>query len=164
MNRPLSLAFLTGDPAATHRAYTLTLALLAVKFPRLHAHLFKVTETNPDTEHSKPGLDLNPAEILEPLMRTMFLGPSPHGGLDLEVASRLWDVMVFESDALIIRAAVALIGSLEGRLYGSREEVLQTLGREIAGDGTGAKCWEVGGEDAFMANVRWVGKEERGKS
>ena len=96
-------------------------------------------------------------------MRTMFLGPLPHGGLDLEVASRVWDVMVFEGDALIIRAAVAMIGSLESRLYGSREEVLGVLSWGNEGKVSERSGWEVGDEDVFMGRVRWVGKEERGR-
>lgn len=134
-----------------------------MKYPRLHAHLFIPTDPPVSAENPKPGLNLNPATVLEPLMRTMFLGPSPRGGLDLEVASRVWDVMVFEGDALIVRAAVAMVGSLESRLYGNREEVLGVLGWGDEGKIGGERGWDVGGEDSFMARVRWVGKEERGR-
>ena len=149
LNRPLPLAFLTGDPSATAKAYSLTDALLSHKFPRLHAHLFDPTPA---------GLGLTAHEVLEPMIRTLFLGPG--NGLGVETAVRVWDVMVFDGDGVIIRTAVAVLGALEGKLYGGKEEVLGALGWR---GGTGLGAWEVGGEDMFMALVRNAGKEEKGK-
>lgn len=147
LNRPLPLAFLTGDPTATAKAYSLTDALLSHKFPRLHAHLF---------DAAPAGLGLTAHEVLEPMIRTLFLGPG--SGLGVETAVRVWDVMVFDGDGVIIRTAVAVLGALEGKLYGGKEEVLRVLGWR---GGTDKGAWEVGGEEDFMALVRDAGKEER---
>ena len=78
----------------------------------------------------------------------------------METAVRVWDVMVFDGDGVIIRTAVAVLGALEGKLYGDREEVLGVLDWR---GGTGKCAWEVGGEENFMAAVRNAGKEEKGK-
>ena len=155
LNRPLTLAFLTGDPASTNKAYNLTLSLLAVKYPRLHSHLFGMRSPDPATplpmgsavngqtnlassppsqSHSQEvaasssasSLQLDPALILEPMYRTLFLGP--RGGLGLDIAARVWDVVLFDGDTAIIRTAVALLGSLEGKLYGDRASVLKVMG------------------------------------
>ncbi|KAL8721965.1 MAG: hypothetical protein Q9181_007595 [Wetmoreana brouardii] len=140
LNRPLPLAFLTGDPAACAKAYSLVFALLEHKYPRLHAHLFSQEELN-----------IHPHELFEPMMRTHFLGPG--GGLGIETASRVWDVVVFDGDAAMVRTVVGIMGWLEGRLYGSREEVLGVLGWR-GGD------WGVGRDvEGFMKLVRDTGKE-----
>lgn len=139
-NRPLPLAFLTGSTPATKKAYSLMLTLLSYKLPRLHHHLFST-------------LGLGAHEVLEPMMRTLFLGP--HGGVGVETAVRVWDVMVFDRDSAIIRTAVAVLGALESMLYVEKEEVLDLLG-------WGAKTeWELGGVEEFMARVRTAGKEVR---
>lgn len=149
LNRPLPLAFLTGDPSATAKAYSLTDALLSHKFPRLHSHLF---------DPAPAGVGLTAHEVLEPMIRTLFLGPG--NGVGLETAARVWDVMVFDGDGVMIRTAVAVLGALEGKLYGSKEEVLGVLGWR---GGIGKGVWNVGGEESFMALVRHAGKEEKGK-
>ncbi|KAL8651782.1 MAG: hypothetical protein Q9210_003066 [Variospora velana] len=142
LNRPLPLAFLTGDPAACAKAYSLVYALLEHKYPRLHAHLFSPDELN-----------IHPHEIFEPMLRSMFLGPDE--GLGIEAASRVWDVMVFDGDAAVVRTVVGVMGWLEGRLYGSREEVMGVLGWR-GGE------WNVGTDvEGFMKVVRDVGKERR---
>ncbi|KAI4252945.1 MAG: hypothetical protein LQ352_003991 [Teloschistes flavicans] len=115
LNRPLPLAFLTGDPAACAKAYSLVFALLEHKYPRLHTHLFSSEELN-----------IHPHELFEPMIRCQFLGPGE--GLGLETASRVWDVIVFDGDAAMVRTVVGIMGWLEGRLYGNREEVLGVLG------------------------------------
>lgn len=75
-------------------------------------------------------------------------------GLEIDPLSRVWDVLVFEGDTVCIRAAVAVMSTLEGKLYGAKEDVLRLLrGR-----------WDVGPEDAFMAAVRSAGKEDRKKT
>ena len=144
------MAFLAGDPAATGKAYSLTLALLSSKFPQLHDRLF---------EPAPFGLGLTPHEALEPMMRTLFLGPGK--GLGVELVMRIWDVMVFDGDGTIIRTAVALLGVLEGKLYGDRSEVLNILGWR---GGTGSGAWGVVDEEDFMAKVRSAGKVEKGRS
>ena len=83
----------------------------------------------------------------------MFLGPDE--GLGIEAASRVWDVMVFDGDAAVVRTVVGVMGWLEGRLYGSREEVMGVLGWRGGG-------WNVGRDvEGFMQVVRDVGKERR---
>ena len=149
MNRPLPLAFLTGDPAATGKAYDLTLSLLRRKYPRLHNHLFGSSAPPNASTPQEPSLNLPPSLVLEPMMRTLFLGPGQ--GLGIDIAARVWDVMVFDGDAAILRTTVAVLGELEGKLYGGRDEVLAVLGwRGFLGS--------VGDEEAFMAKVRAVGK------
>ncbi|KAL8928212.1 MAG: hypothetical protein Q9208_001922 [Pyrenodesmia sp. 3 TL-2023] len=140
LNRPLPLAFLTGDPAACAKAYSLVFALLEHKHPRLHAHLFSPDELN-----------IHPHEIFEPMLRCLFLGPGE--GLGIEAASRVWDVIVFDGDAAIIRTVVGVMGWLEGRLYGGQEEVLGVLGWRGGG-------WTVGEDvEGFVKVVRDAGKE-----
>jgi hypothetical protein len=126
-----------------HKAYDLVLSLLSVKFPRLHAHLF-----------TSSGPNLAPHEVLEPMMRTLFLGPGD--GLGIEIASRVWDIMMLDGDAAVVRAAAAWLGALEGKLYGTREEVLSVVGWGGMGwAGCGA------GVEDFMQGLRSVGKEEQ---
>ncbi|KAI4161816.1 MAG: hypothetical protein LQ342_004507 [Letrouitia transgressa] len=150
LNRPLPLAFLTGEPSSTAKAYSLVDALLSHKYPRLHAHLF----SQPPEEG---GLGLHAAEVFEPLMRTLFLGPG--AGLGIDAASRVWDVMVFDGDAMAVRTAVGILGMLEGRLYGGREEVLGLLGWN---GGKGKGEWGIGADvEGFMKVVRAAGKENK---
>lgn len=144
LNRPGPLAFLTGEPSGMARSYQLVDALLMNKLPRLHGHLF-----TPEPS----GLGLSHHEIFEPMMRTLFLGPGQ--ALGVELATRVWDVMVFEGDGIIIRAAVTVLAQLEGSLYGEREDVLARLGWAAAA----GQAWNVGDEDAFMDKLRSVGKE-----
>ncbi|KAL8903671.1 MAG: hypothetical protein Q9207_003773 [Kuettlingeria erythrocarpa] len=140
LNRPLPLAFLTGDPAACAKVYSLVFALLEHKYPRLHTHLFSPDELN-----------IHPHEIFEPILRCLFLGPGE--GLGIEAASRVWDVMVFDGDAAIIRTVVGVMGWLEGRLYGSQKEVLGVLGWRGGGWGVERDV------EAFIKLVRDAGKE-----
>ena len=161
LNRPLPLAFLTGDLAGTRKAYDLTLSLLRKKYPRLHSHLFSsrsatvspspTNDTATMTDLSSQPLNLPPSSVLEPMMRTLFLGPG--NGLGIDIAARVWDVMVFDGDAAVIRTAVAVLGALEGKLYGSKEEVLGVLSWR------GNIGQALGDEEAFITRVRKVGKE-----
>ena len=91
--------------------------------------------------------------VVSPSSAAGYTGP---GGLSLELASRVWDVMVFDGDAVVVRTCVAILGCLEISLYGGREDVLQVLGwrGSMGGDSLAAV-----GEDAFMDVVRGVGKE-----
>nr|KMM69680.1 TBC1 domain family member 14 [Coccidioides posadasii RMSCC 3488] len=98
LNRPVPLAFLTADPGATARAYSLASATLRLKFPRLSTHLCE-------------NLCLTDHQIWEPMFRTIFTN-----GLDLERLSRVWDCWVFEGDRVLFRAGVAVLGSLEVQL------------------------------------------------
>lgn len=79
----------------------------------------------------------------------------------MDIAARVWDVMAFDGDGVIIRTAVAVLGALEGKLYGGREEVLNVLGWR---GGRDKGAWHVGMEEEFMGRVRAAGKEEKGKA
>lgn len=146
------MAFLTGDPSSMHKTYEIVLSLVSVKFPRLHSHLF-----------GPSGLNLSPHEVLEPMIRNLFLGPG--GGLGIEIVSRVWDIMMFDGDAAVVRAAAASLGALEGNLYGSRQEVLAVLGWGGKGWGGPGEKGQAGGGgmdvEEFIRGLRSVGKEDK---
>jgi hypothetical protein len=123
-----------------NRTYEHVLGILQYKIPNLHAHL------------TLPTLGLHPSEYMEPMLRSLFC--SQKFGMD--IASRIWDVYVFEGDKALVRAAVGILAKLEGRLYGNKQEILDVLG---SSSGT---C-DLGTEDSFMKIVREMGKvdEER---
>ncbi|KAL4874647.1 hypothetical protein BJY04DRAFT_203458 [Aspergillus karnatakaensis] len=100
LNRPLPVAFMTMDRGAVSRTYSLASATLRYKFPRLATHLY-------DT------LRLSDEEIWDGMFRSLLTN-----GLDLERISRVWDCWVFEGDRIMIRAAVAILGSLQAQLFG----------------------------------------------
>ncbi|MCL4551946.1 MAG: hypothetical protein M1305_00095 [Candidatus Marsarchaeota archaeon] len=135
LNRPTPLAFLVHDQIAMARAYELVLGTLKYKFTKLHSHLTSST------------LNLRPEEYLDPIFRCLFAY-----NLAPEHVSRLWDIFVFEGDKVLIRSAVAALGRLEGKLYGSREEILGLIGW------CNEKKWELGSEDEFIMAVREAGK------
>ncbi|KAF2084177.1 hypothetical protein K490DRAFT_49766 [Saccharata proteae CBS 121410] len=137
LNRPLPMAFLIHDTAAMSRAHDLVLRTMQTKIPALHRHLVTT-------------LALDPASYLDPLFRTLCAR-----GVGVDVASRIWDVYVFEGDKALIRAAVGVLDVLEGQLYGGRDEVLKVLGWH------GGAGWAVGGEDEFMLRVRNAGKADK---
>lgn len=88
-------------------------------------------------------------------MRTLFLAPG--GGIGLEAAVRIWDVMVFEGDDALVRGVVGVFAALESQLHTSREEVLDLLGWQ--GKGFHAAAQAVGGVEEFMARLRETGDE-----
>lgn len=135
LNRPLPLAFLVHDSAAMGRTYDLVLSTLKYKFTRLHDHL-----TNPAT-------GLSPEEYLDPIFRCLFAYHIP-----TELVARIWDIFVFEGDRVLVRAAVAVLGQLERRLYGTREEILDVLSWRNEG------YWDLGLEEDFIKAVREAGK------
>lgn len=81
-------------------------------------------------------------------LRNIFTGLFTES-LNLDNATRLWDVMVFEGDAVLVRAAVAFLTELEGKLFGAgtAEEVYAVV----------AKGVELG-EEEWMKAVRGAGK------
>jgi len=134
LNRPLPLAFLIHDPPSMTRHHAAVLSALKYKSPHLHAHL---TTTLPD-----------PAPYLDPMFRCLFAYhlPSPAH------VARAWDVYVFEGDRALVRAAVAVLGRLEGRLFGGPEEILDLLSWR------NERPWAVGSEEEFVSAVRGAGK------
>lgn len=117
------------------RIYTLFLKAFKHKLPSLFRHMHVI-------------LALPPHAYLEPMFLTLFALHCP-----IDLVSRVWDVYAFEGDQFLVRTAVAVLASLEARLYGDAEEVVAVLGW-----GT-KRGWELGKEDEFMAVVRNAGKE-----
>lgn len=142
LNRAVPAAFLSGDEGAQRRVYDLLGGMVRYKLPRLSRHLFG---EEGQREGERGGIGLQMREWLDPLLSGLFCAE-----LGVEIASRVWDVYVFEGDRALVRAVVGMLSVLEGRLYGSKEEVLQVLG------GT----WNVGTADEFMAGMRSAGKVE----
>ena len=104
MNRPAPLAFQSGDFSTTARIYNHTVDTLAIKFPRLHEYLFGSIETG--------GLGFTAELVFEPMFRTLFCN-----GLDIDRLCRVWDIWVFEGDKTLVKAAVAVLGSLQTQLF-----------------------------------------------
>ncbi|KAI5296632.1 hypothetical protein KEM52_005214 [Ascosphaera acerosa] len=113
LNRPLPLAFLTHDPGAIERSYSLASSALRMSYPLLSTH---VTEN----------LSLTDSQTWAAMFGSLLTN-----GLDFERLSRVWDCWVFEGDRIIIRAAVAVLGCLETQILtippGNNEE-----GRRLA--------------------------------
>jgi len=133
LNRPLPLSFHTSDSGAIAKSYNLVLSTLKYKSPRLHTLL-----TNPQ-------LGPNPDTYLREMFSSLFTGY-----LSLDNATRLWDVMVFDGDAILVRAAVAYLIAVEGKLFGatSSREIRETI-RAGLGDM---------GEEEWMTGLRNAGK------
>jgi hypothetical protein len=145
LNRPLPLSFYTYDAGAQASAYNLVLQILAKKSSHLHTHLTK-----------RLG-DMNPNQYLQGLFMSLFTGH-----LAIDEAARLWDVYVFEGDALLVRAAVAFLLSKEMALLGTKtaDEVKALLAARDSRDSEGRSpvVAEVGAEERFIAAVREAGK------
>ncbi|EFY96604.1 Rab GTPase-TBC domain protein [Metarhizium robertsii] len=143
LNRPLPLSFYTADETAQASAYNLVLQTLSHKSQPLHDHLTKTMR------------DVTPELYLGGMFLSLFTGH-----LAIDEAARLWDVYVFEGDALLVRAAVALLLSREMALLGSKtsDEVLAVITRANSSNGAARAVGEVGAEDRFMAAVREAGK------
>ncbi|KAK4546133.1 hypothetical protein LTR36_002270 [Oleoguttula mirabilis] len=135
LNRPLPLAFLLHDQVSMARAYEMVLSTLKYKATKLHSHL------------TSSALNLKPEEYLDPIFRCLFAYNLPP-----EHVSRVWDIFVFEGDKALVRAAVAVLGRLESKLYGSKEEILDLV------SWSNKKAWDVGTEDGFIRAVREAGK------
>lgn len=113
-------------------------------------------KSQPLYEHlTKTVQDVAPELYLNDMFLSLFTGQ-----LAIDEAARLWDVYVFEGDALLVRAAVALLLSREMALLGSKtaEEVLEVMARSNVNSGSTRAVGEVGAEDRFMAAVRTAGK------
>jgi len=137
LNRSTPAAFLTSNAQATSAAHASSLRILEAKIPNLHGHL-----TNAQ-------LELEPEEYLGPLYRSLFCC------LGMDVASRILDVYVLEGDDVLPLAACAVLAKLEGKLYGGKQEVLDVL--------LGAKGYELGKDDDFMALVKQMGESGTGQ-
>ncbi|KAI9728985.1 MAG: hypothetical protein M1828_000070 [Chrysothrix sp. TS-e1954] len=153
LNRPLSLAFCLGDTSAKDRYYRQLDRMLEHKLPRLHQHLTRLTNptssppsTNGTNNIRSPALSPEtagsqnaPRRPPRPLAWSDIYTPSCQSLLTSRLtpseAARAWDVMVFEGDNAVIRAAVGVLGRLEGRLYGDPDEVRGVLGWKRSQEG-----------------------------
>lgn len=137
LNRPLPLSFYANDAGAKSTAYNLLLQTLGSKSRSLHDHLVALPGHDADT-------------YLGDIFTALFTGH-----LALDEAARLWDVYMFEGDAVLVRAGVALLLEHEMVLLGTKsiEEVQKAL--------SGKKQRTVGkpgDEDRWMKAVREAGK------
>lgn len=136
LNRPLPLSFYASDSGAKASAYNLLLQTLSTKSPRLHKHL------------TKAEFSLDPEDYLHGIFTALF---TQH--LSLDECTRLWDVYVFEGDAVLVRAAVALLMQREPSLLAAhnRAAILKALTE-------GGQKVVQGREDDWMQQVREAGK------
>ncbi|KAF3762763.1 hypothetical protein M406DRAFT_93122 [Cryphonectria parasitica EP155] len=137
LNRALPLSFHSDDAGAKSSAYNLLLQTLAAKSRDLHDHLTKLPEHD---------LDLYMGEIFSSLFTSQ---------LALDEASRLWDVYIFEGDAVLIRAGVAVLLDHEMALLGTKsvgevQKVIRSKKHRLVG--------KPGDEDRWMKAVREAGK------
>lgn len=143
LNRPLPLSFQTSDASAQASAYNLVLNTLGQKSSSLHEHLTKGIP------------DLDPALYLCDVFTSLFTSL-----LAIDEAARLWDVYVFEGDALLVRAAVAVLINREMALLGSKtpDEVWQVMAKASTASSAPRAVGELGAGDKFMQSVREAGK------
>lgn len=144
LNRPIPLSFFASDPGAKCSAYNLVLQTLSIKNSRLHDHIVSLPDHDPEW-------------YLNNAFTALFTG-----NLALDQVARLWDVYVFEGDAVLVRAAVALLTKNEMALLGTKnvDEVRAALLRNIkqGPDNTQTVVARQGEEDAWMRTVREAGK------
>ncbi|CAN6637190.1 hypothetical protein TRVA0_016S01134 [Trichomonascus vanleenenianus] len=105
---PLVRAVYLGDEQTSNNYYYSFLKVLNAKLPNLYKHLGEVR--------------LSPEAYLEPMIRSMFCGL-----LSIDVTSRVWDIMIFEGDGVLLRTALGVLTAMECRLYGDRAELLKEL-------------------------------------
>lgn len=144
LNRPLPLSFYTSDAGAQLSAYNLVLQTLAQKSAPLHEHLTRNLDGS------------DPSVYLHGLFTTLFTGQ-----LAVDEAARLWDIYVFEGDALLVRAATAVLLRREMSLLGcsTGEEVKLVLSRsDSPNEGKSPVVAEVGAEEKFIVSVREAGR------
>ncbi|SZE99604.1 unnamed protein product [Blumeria hordei] len=114
LNRPLSLSFHMSDTVATKRACTLLFSILMQKAPRLYSHL------------TSPTVKFTPEFVFRGLFTS--LGTAY---LSVDNAARLWDIMVFEGDSIILRATAAYLINIEAQLFSvdTTEQILELFMR-----------------------------------
>ncbi|QUC20985.1 uncharacterized protein UV8b_05226 [Ustilaginoidea virens] len=143
LNRPLPLSFYTNDETAQMSACNLVMQTLSYKSQPLHNHLTKTLD------------DVAPEDYLNDMFLGLFTGH-----LAVDEAARLWDVYVFEGDALLVRAAVALLLAREMALLGTKNarEVKEMMSLSNSRSASVRAVGEAGAEDRFMEAVREAGK------
>ncbi|TDZ13900.1 TBC domain-containing protein [Colletotrichum orbiculare MAFF 240422] len=143
LNRPLPLSFYADDPGAKASAYNLVMQTLGAKSSQLHDHLTK--------DISQGDADF--------YLGNFFMGLGTNH-LAMDEAARLWDVYVFEGDAVLVRAAVAMLMRHEMALLGiqSPGEAKKYIEAGVNKDGRKAVVGDDGAEDRWMKLVREAGK------
>lgn len=144
LNRPLPLSFYTSDLGAQLSVYNLVLETLSKKSARLHEHLTRGVH------------GAEPSMYLQDMFTTVFTGQ-----LAVDEAARLWDVYVFEGDALLVRAATAILLRKEMPLLGcsTMQDIMSILGQSNGEDGRKVPVvTQVGAEEKFITDVREAGK------
>lgn len=124
-------------------AYNLVLRTLSHKSSALYEHL------------TSGVADLSPELYLNDVFSSIFTNL-----LAIDEAARLWDVYVFEGDALLVRAAVAILLEREMDLLGSKtpDEVWAVMSKSSASNTAPRAVGELGAEDKFIQAVRSAGK------
>ncbi|OIW22587.1 hypothetical protein CONLIGDRAFT_216031 [Coniochaeta ligniaria NRRL 30616] len=144
LNRPLPLSFYVSDPGAKVSAYNLLLQTLSHKSPGLHEHLTRLADHEPDL-------------YLCDMFTSLFTE-----NVALDEAARLWDVYVFEGDAILVRAGVALLLRQEMSLLGARSMAdVKAVLESTSADGTTKIPVVVarnGADDRWIRAVREAGK------
>ncbi|GAB1317408.1 Rab-GAP TBC domain-containing protein [Madurella fahalii] len=142
LNRSLPLSFYASDIGAKTSAYNLVLHTLSNKSPNLHDHLIHLDDHDPEL-------------YLNDIFAGLF---TRH--LALDEATRLWDVYVFEGDAVLVRAGVALLLQKEMNLLGAKSvaEVRTILGMTSDGTKSPRVVGANGDEERWMRTLREAGK------
>ncbi|KAI9655690.1 MAG: hypothetical protein M1831_004842 [Alyxoria varia] len=144
LNRPVNLSFCLNDQNGKNKVYKNIMRATKHKQPKLHEHLMSLH------------LSLN--DLLGPLCQSLA---TSH--LSPEDAARIWDVLVFEGDGVVVRSAVGILGKLESKLYGQTDEIKAVLGwsgHELAGQINKRDSVDMGGEESTVQWLRWAGRED----
>ena len=150
LNRPLNLAFCLNDAAGKDKNYRHIMRALKHKLPKLHDH-FDALLSSSSTSPGAARLSIN--DLFAPLcqsLMTIHLSPPD--------AARVWDVLVFEGDGVVVRAVVGILGKLESRLYGGADEVKVALGWPK--EGRERVPLDMGGDEEMSLWLRWAGRED----
>lgn len=133
----MPLSFYSEDAGAKSSAYNLLLQTLAAKSRQLHDHLVGLAQHDPDA-------------YLVDIFTSLFTSQ-----LALDEASRLWDVYVFEGDAVLVRAGVAVLLEHEMALLGTK-----TIGevQKVIKGRKGKPVGRPGDEERWMNTLREAGK------
>ncbi|KAL1900739.1 hypothetical protein Cpir12675_000876 [Ceratocystis pirilliformis] len=153
LNRPLPLSFFTHDEGAKSSAYNLVLKTLKDRSRPLYDHINALssaasTSQTPDGTPMPSGPDV----FLNYIFTALFTSC-----LAIDEAARLWDIYVFEGDAVIVRAAVAHMIRNEGHLFACK--TLENVTEVLEGLKKPRKAVaEIGAEDTWVKLVREAGK------
>ena len=126
--------------------YNLVLQALSVKSPTLYNHL------------TSPAINAEPDYYLGECFLSLFTRQ-----LAVDEVTRLWDVYLFEGDAILIRAAVAILLRNEMAVSGATtaDEVRSLVQDTDKSPVSPSSAGDVGAEEIFMRLLREAGKASR---